>query len=43
MAGDENGKWAALSVMIVEQADSPVPLLDTTAVHSKAAFERALA
>jgi aspartate racemase len=30
-------------MMIVEQADSPVPLFDTTTIHSEIAVERALA
>lgn len=30
-------------MMILEQADSPVPLFDTTTIHSEAAVERALA
>ncbi len=29
-------------MMILEQADSPVPLFDTTTIHSEAAVERAL-
>lgn len=29
--------------MIIEQSDSPVPLFDTTIIHSEAAVERALA
>jgi aspartate racemase len=30
-------------MMIVEEADSTVPLFDTTTIHSEAAVERALA
>jgi aspartate racemase len=30
-------------MMIIEQGDSPVPLFDTTTIHSEAAVERALA
>jgi aspartate racemase len=30
-------------MMILEQADSAIPLFDTTAIHSEAAVERALA
>jgi aspartate racemase len=30
-------------MMIIEQGDSPVPLFDTTMIHSEAAVERALA
>ncbi len=30
-------------MMILDQADSPVPLFDTTTIHSEAAVERALA
>jgi aspartate racemase len=29
--------------LILEQSDSPVPLFDTTTIHSEAAVERALA